>query len=494
MAELVSTRDPEAAPVNYTDALITGLAPDRGLYLPLRGEYPQVTAEEFATLPGKSYVEVADFIKGKLIGDDIPIDDQHAINARAYGSEAFPDATDGNIAPVREMGKNLFRVDLFNGLTIAFKDFPMASLAEEVHYVLDNLDEDLDILGGTSGDTGVSAMEYFKRAAMGHARRVSMFILSSRNGTMTRFQRAQMALASDEYTHNLTIDGSFDDCQEWVKAVKQDPEFKDLGAVNSINWGRITAQIVYQFYAYSEMVRQGYIKQGDLIDTSTPTGNGGNVFSNHAAKEMGLPVRWSKMATNENNIMDILVRSGMYAEAETLHSTSSPAMDITRASNYERLVYEFFDGDAERTRAYMQEFESTGQVRLQDHGLSPSVFEEFGIRSGSSTHLDRIESIREIYRATGEVIDPHTADAVTVALGGKAVEEAELEVPTLCFATASWVKSEPVIKEAIGFTPPRPERFEGLEDRPGADNAVFIASIDALKAYIREHRHQPAMS
>lgn len=489
MAELVSTRDPEAAPVSYTEALITGLAPDGGLYVPEGGHYPQIRGGELATMPEESYIKLANLIKGKLIGGDIPEEDQAEMNARAYDPSAFPEAIDGNIAPVSKIGDNLFKFDLSLGPTVAFKDFPLRSLAQEIYYVLDQLDMDLDIAGGTSGDTGASAMESFKDAAWQYDRRVGIFMLSSRNGSMTPVQRAQMALASDEYTHNLNIEGSFDDCQEWVKAIKQDPEFKDLSAVNSINWGRITAQVVYQFYAYAQMVERGYIKQGDLIDTVTPTGNVGNVLSGHIARQMGLPIRHSIMATNENNVMDHLVRTGVYAEADKLHSTSSPSMDITRASNYERLVYAFFEGDATRTRAYMEEFEQTGRVDMKDHGLDASVFEKFGIRSGSSTHLDRIESMREVYRSCEDVIDPHTADAVTVALNGKSMEDAELDVPTVCLATASWVKFERMVEEALGFVPPRPARFEDLEDRPGADRAIFIPSLDALKSYIRQHRH-----
>ncbi|HYH35947.1 MAG TPA: hypothetical protein VD706_00420 [Candidatus Saccharimonadales bacterium] len=494
MLGLVSTRDLGAERIGYADALLDGLAPDGGLYLPEGAVYPHLTTAEITRLGGQPYAEVATTIKSRLIDGDIDLEDQCILNDAAYDPEAFPQARNGNIAPVEEVAENVFLMDLSLGPTAAFKDFGLRSVAWDVVHLLDRLDErqtkgeDQANFGASSGDTFSASMRAFKDAVRDHfsrtgrLRKVLNFMMTPLAGTMTTFQRAQGGLEADEYNHNLSFDGSFDDCQDMVKAIKQEEEFSDLGAVNSINWGRIVGQVVYYFYAYAQMEKTGSVRAGQPIDVIVPTGNFGNVLSAHIARRMGLPIENLTIATNENNVLDRLVRTGEY-ERSVKVDTSSPSMDITTASNYERLVYEFFEGDAKQTRQYMEEFGRTGKVSLEDYGLDKSVFSRFGISSGSSTHADRIESIREIYRSSGKVIGPHAADSITIAL-----RRDNLERPTLCVATDHPVKSEATVEHALGFVLPREPRFEGLENRPGADNFVVVTSIDGVKNYLRKHR------
>ncbi len=476
MAELVSTRDPEANAISYQDALLAGLAPDGGLYVPKDGTYPQVSPEELRDLQGHSYIKTANVIKGKLIDGEIPSSITHGINTMAYDSMNFSGHRTRSIAPVEEVEENLYIQNLSLGPTAAFKDFGLRSLAGEVAHVLGERDETLTILAATSGDTGSAAEAAFKGLW-----RVSMLMLSPLKGSMTPFQRAQMGILSSEQIHNLSLDGSFDDCQDMVKAIKKEDEFKDLGAVNSINWGRIVAQVVYYFNGYLQVADAN---AGQEVDFVVPTGNFGNILSGHVARRMGLPIRNLVAATNENSVVHQLIQTGDYVSADKPVDTSSPSMDITKASNYERLAYEIFEGDPQRLGDYMRAFEASrpNRVSLADHGLGATVFKRLGIDSDTATHQDRLETMRHIHRSSGMVIDPHTADGVTAAL------RRPREVPTICLATALPVKFEETVKAALDFVPTRADRFKGLEKRDGADNFTPIGSTEELKTYIREHR------
>lgn len=477
MTDLVSTRDPEAHKVDYEEALVGGLAPDGGLYLPEGANYPNISIEELGSLRGRSYARLAAYLKDVLTDTAIDRVAELKINEEAYHPSAFPTTRAGIIAPVTEVADDLYIQRLSAGPTAAFKDFGLRSLAREISYVLNGRCEDLTLLGATSGDTGSAAEAAFKRIGS-----VSIFMLSPLHGSMTPFQRAQMGVLSDERTHNLSYDGTFDECQDVVKDLAQEPEFQNLGAVNSTNWGRLVAQVVYYFDAYLQVAGG---KVGRPVDFVVPTGNFGNALSGHIARRMGLPIRQLIVATNENDVMDRLVQTGIYVKTplERRQDTSSPSMDITKASNYERLVYEMFSGDPVRTRAYMEQFEREGRVAFEDHDLSQRMFARLGITSGSSRHDDRLASIQRIYGESGVFVDPHTADGVSVAL-----RQGELEVPTICLATAESIKFEGTVREALGKVATREPRFEDLENNPAAHNFVVVDSIEAVRRYIREHR------
>jgi len=287
-----------------------------------------------------------------------------------------------------------------------------------------------------------------------------------------------MGALSGDNIFNISVRGRFDDCQDLVKRLKAQKEFSHLGAVNSINWGRIASQVPYFVSGYLQAVE----KVGDAVDFVVPTGNFGNVLSGYIAKRMGVPIRSLFVAVNENNVLDKLFKTGVY-EQTPARVTSSPSMDISKASNYERLVFDMFDSDAVKTAAYMREFETNKKVALKDYGVSVEKFHELGFESGSSTHADRLEAIRYVYARAQFIIDPHTADGVSV---GQRYKDSHERVPMVCMGTALPVKFEATVKEALGFAPERPHRFRNLEDslQSGAFHTID-ASTDELAAYVR---------
>lgn len=464
---LVSTRDASAAQHSYTDVLLSGLAPDGGLYTP--EEYPQVTLDELRVLKGASYETIAFVIKQKLVGDAIPSVELRSLLDATYIEPAFANEK-GQVTPVTDIGRNLKLQNLSLGPTASFKDMAMQLLGREMDYELARRKDSLTILGATSGDTGSAAEAAFKGFGS-----VELFMLSPEVG-MSVFQRAQMGALSGGNIRNISIRGRFDDCQDLVKAVKQDSEFAALGAVNSINWGRISSQVPYYFSGYLQAVKE----VGEKVDFVVPSGNFGNVFSGYVAKRMGLPIRRLVVATNENNVLSRLMQTGVYAQKEAV-ITSSPSMDISKASNYERLAFDLFGRDATKLSAYMHEFNTTGLVSFLDHGLSVEAFLALGFESGSSTHEERIRTIQDIYKDTGIVIDPHTADGVCVA------KKRDIqEVPVICLATALPVKFEETIREALGFVPERPARFVGLEEEMKQGSFITMnADVEALKSQLR---------
>lgn len=470
MAEYVSTRDSHEQELTYSDALLQGLAPDRGLYVPY--DFPLLDYTIINDLADKPYQEVFTRIKGLFIGDDINPATQATLANNAYGGDKF---SDPEITPLREFGAlNFYIQELSLGPTAAFKDMALQPLGQDMQHVLAERGETLTLLGATSGDTGSAA-----EAAVKGLGSLSLFMLSPEHG-MSDFQKAQMGALSGGNIFNISIPGRFDDCQDIVKAIKQDPEFSQLGAVNSINWGRIASQVPYYVAGYLKAV-EGHV--GEEVDFVVPTGNFGNVLAGYYAREMGVPIGRLIVATNENNVVDELIQTGHYNRPETdAEETTSPSMDITVASNYERLVFDIFDGDPDDTRAYMEQFEKTGSVRFSDFGLPDSLLQQWDFDSGTSTAADRIDSIRWAYRYGGGVIDPHTADAVTVArrkqIGSK---------PIVCMSTALPVKFEKTIKEALGFVPPREERFKGIEQKAAAGFTLLANDVEVVKDFIRQN-------
>jgi threonine synthase len=365
-------------------------------------------------------------------------------------------STSSACSPLTELEPGLFVLELSNGPTAAFKDIALQLLGNLFEYALANRGTSLNILGATSGDTGSSA-EYAMRGKRG----LRVFMLSPQ-GKMSPFQTAQMFSLVDPNIFNIAIRGVFDDCQDIVKAVSNDAAFKHrhcIGTVNSINWARVAAQIVYYFRAYFAATRSN----GEPIAFAVPSGNFGNILAGHIAKSMGLPIRRLILATNENDVLDEFFKSGVYrvrASGDVL-STSSPSMDISKASNFERFVFDLVERDAAVVRTLWHGLEA-GAGRFD---LSATPFwkqaGKFGFVSGKSTHADRIATIRMVHSRYGRMIDPHTADGVKVGL-----EHRESGVPLVCLETALPVKFAETIREALGFEPQRPAAFTGLESLP----------------------------
>ena len=472
--DYISTRDPKRTPAKFSDILLGGLAPDGGLYLPV--EYPQIDDATLTrwrdVLADEGYAALAAEVL-QLFVDDIPTDDLKAICARAYTTPKF---SDPDIVPVTELEDGLWIGHLSMGPTAAFKDMAMQLLGELFEYELARRGETLNILGATSGDTGSSA-EYAMRGRHG----ISVFMLTPA-GRMTPFQQAQMFGLEDPNIHNIALDGVFDDCQDVVKAVSGDLEYKAanrIGAVNSINWARLMAQIVYYVSSWIRMTETNDQK----VSFSVPTGNFGDVCAGHIAKSMGVPIDRLIVATNENDVLDEFFRTGAYRvrSSEETQATSSPSMDISRASNFERFVFDLIGRDAERTAEFFGVQVRAGGFSLSDDEVFPDAAEKYGFLSATSSHADRVETIRNTHERLGYLMDPHTADGV------KAAREwaQRVDSPIVCLETALPVKFSETIAEAIGEAPETPERFAGILD---AERHVtdLPNDVDAVKAFIAE--------
>jgi threonine synthase len=464
----VSTRG-DATPRAFSEILLEGLAPDGGLYLP--EAYPRVDAATLARWRGLSYPDLAFEILSLFI-DDIPAADLRALVDRTYTEAVFGTP---QIVPLKPLGEGVSLEALSNGPTLAFKDMAMQLLGQLFEYELGRRGQTLNILGATSGDTG-SAAEYAMRGKRG----VHVFMLSP-HGRMSPFQQAQMFSLPDANIHNLCVEGVFDDCQDIVKAVSNDLAFKRkyrIGTVNSINWARLLAQVVYYFAGYFQATTSNEQK----VSFTVPSGNFGNVCAGHVARMMGLPIDKLVVATNENDVLDEFFRTGRYrvrSGAET-HETSSPSMDISKASNFERFVFDLLGRDAGRTR----EFFGPGLARDGGFTLTADEFARirgFGFVSGASTHADRVTTIRETFERTGTTIDPHTADGVKVARS-----YTEPGVPMIVLETALPAKFAATIEEALGRVPERPAALADLESRPRRFT-VLPADVQAVRSYLETH-------
>ncbi len=466
--EYISTRG-GCAPVPFSDTLLGGLAPDGGLFLPSR--YPRVTAAELESWRGLAYPGLAFEIIRRFV-TDIPEADLRALIEKTYTREAFGSA---DITPARELEPGLHLLGLSNGPTLAFKDVALQLLGNLFQYALRRKGERLNILGATSGDTG-SAAEYAMRGKEG----IRVFMLSP-HGRMSAFQRAQMYSLEDPNIFNIAIESMFDDCQNIVKAVSNDAAFKDrhrIGTVNSINWSRLMAQVVYYFKGYLAVARE----PGGPVSFAVPSGNFGNICAGHVARMMGLPIRRLVLATNENDVLDEFFRTGVYAprSAQRTHATSSPSMDISRASNFERFVFDLVGRDPGQVRDLWAQVDRGAAFDLSGTPHFARL-PEFGFRSGSSTHADRLATIRRVWDRYGVEIDPHTADGVKVGL-----EHREPGVPLVCLETALPIKFEETIREALGRGPACPEAFRGIERRPQRVT-VMPPEVEQVKSFIEAH-------
>ena len=483
----ISTRGHAGQPANpeFCDILLGGLAPDGGLYLP--ETYPRVTRDELDSWRKLSYAELAFVILSKFI-TDIPPADLKAICDKTYTAEVYRHVRKGDdardITPVHWLekdagGRGRFGLlELSNGPTLAFKDMAMQLLGNLFEYVLAKRGESINILGATSGDTG-SAAEYAMRGKQG----VRVFMLSP-HGKMSAFQRAQMYSLQDENIFNIAVTGMFDDAQDIVKAVSNDHAFKakhKIGAVNSINWARVAAQIVYYFKGYFAATSSN----DEQVAFCVPSGNFGNICAGHIARQMGLPVAKLILATNENDVLDEFFRSGVYRprKAAETHVTSSPSMDISKASNFERFVFDLVGRDPKKVAALWAEVDAGRAFNLSG---SPEFtrIDEFGFASGASGHADRLATIRKVFEQYGVLIDTHTADGVKVAWERAA--DVPAGVPVLVLETALPVKFAETIVEALGREPERPADLEGIEKLPQRVE-VMAPDVEAIKRFIVEH-------
>jgi threonine synthase len=462
----VSTRG-EAAGRGFAEILLEGLAPDGGLYVPQT--YPAVGPETLSRWRGLSYPDLA-FEVFSLFVDDIPPADLRRLVDATYTAETFGDA---RITPLRPLEPGLFVLGLSNGPTLAFKDVAMQFLGHAFEYELARRGRTLTVLGATSGDTG-SAAEHALKGKRG----IRVFMLSP-HGRMSPFQQAQMFSVQDANIHNVVVDGVFDDCQDLVKTVSSDLDFKRrhaLGTVNSINWSRLMAQVVYYFAGYFAATRSN----DEAVGFAVPTGNFGNICAGHVARMMGLPIRRLALATNENDVLDEFFRTGTYrvrSAAET-HETSSPSMDISKASNFERFVFDALGRDPARTRALFAEVESKRMFSLGDADRERVA--GFGFRSGRSTAVDRLATMRDVHRRFDQVIDPHTADALKVGR-----DQAEPGTPMIVLETALPAKFGATVREALGIDAPRPPGFDRIEELPRRFVRI-AADAGRLKALIAE--------
>jgi threonine synthase len=456
----------------FSEILLEGLAPDGGLYLPV--SYPKVDEETLQRWRGLSYSDLAFEILSLYI-DDIPAADLQRLVLATYTEAVFGTP---QIVPIRPLEPGVWLQALSNGPTLAFKDMAMQLLGALFEYELARRGQTLNILGATSGDTG-SAAEYAMRGKRG----VNVFMLSP-HGRMSPFQQAQMFSLQDANIHNIAVEGVFDDCQDIVKAVSADLAFKRayrIGTVNSINWARMLAQVVYYFAGYF----QATAHNGQKVSFAVPSGNFGNICAGHVARMMGLPIERLVLATNENNVLDEFFRTGTYRvrkSAETFE-TSSPSMDISKASNFERFVFDLLGRDGARTA------ELFGPAIARDGGFTLTAQEReriagFGFVSGRSTHADRLATIRDTWARFGTMVDTHTADGLKVAR-----EHLQPGVPMLVLETALPAKFAATIEEALGREPDRPAALRDIESLP---KRFTVMPVDAQQVKDFIVRHVPA--
>jgi threonine synthase len=456
-------------PQRFSQVLLEGLAPDGGLVVPQ--SYPRVSNQELARWRELSYPALALEVLRRY-ADDIPHGDLEALIDSTYTAGLFRSA---DITPIRTLQPDVHLLGLSYGPSLAFKDLAMQLLGNLFEYLLEKTSTELNILGATSGDTG-SAAEYAMRGKRG----LRVFMLSP-YGRMSPFQTAQMYSLLDANIFNLGIRGVFDDCQDIVKGVSNDAPFKArlrIGTVNSINWARVVAQVVYYFKGYLAIAEE----VGQPVSFAVPSGNFGNIFAGHIARQMGLPIRHLILATNENDVLDEFFRTGRYrvrSPSEVRH-TSSPSMDISKASNFERFVYDLSGNDPRVVTDLWRKVDREGGFDLASTPFLQRL-PRFGFVSGSSAHADRLETIRRVYRDTGIIVDTHTADGLKVGL-----EHREPGVPLLCLETALPVKFAATIREALGREPETPPGFEGIESRPQRVE-VMDADQEGVKSFIVQH-------
>ena len=444
-------------PVSFSQAVMMGLATDGGLLLP--ETFPRIDASMLKHWADLSFRELAVEVMLPYVGEDIGRDELQDLVDRSYAGFTHPEVT-----PLVPVGDR-YILELFHGPTAAFKDVALQFLGNLFEFLLERSGGHLNILGATSGDTGSAAI-YGVRGKD----RIHIFILHPHN-RVSPIQERQMTTVLDDNVHNIAIKGNFDDGQRIVKTLFNDLEFKQtysLGAVNSINWARILAQVVYYFYAW------GRLSAGDTtrkVSFSVPTGNFGDIFAGYVAMRMGLPVERLILATNRNDILSRFVNTGVYA-AQTVHHTISPSMDIQISSNFERYLYYLLDQDPAQVRGLMEQMAREGRIEVS----SDKQQEVAGLfHAQAVSEAETLEQIRQTYQADGYILDPHTAVGVRAA---------QAFPGTVCLATADPAKFGDAVKQAIGVEAPLPPSLQGLMDKE-TRCALLEADSEVVKRFMQ---------
>lgn len=457
----VSTRG-EAPSLSFCDALLAGLARDGGLYVPK--EWPRFSKKEIRALRGKSYQEIAFTVLSPFVDGEIPDDKFKAMIDEAYATFRHP-----AIAPLVQTGPNAFIMELFHGSTLAFKDVAMQLLGRLMDHVLTERNQRATIVGATSGDTGGAAIDAFAGRD-----RTDIFILFP-HGKVSPVQQHQMTTSTASNVHALAIKGNFDDCQTLVKAMFNDVAFRNgvaLSGVNSINWARIMAQIVYYFT--TALALGGPDRK---ISFTVPTGNFGDIFAGYVAMQMGLPIDKLVVATNENDILARTLKTGRY-EMRDVKATTSPSMDIQISSNFERLLFEAYDRDASKVRGAMASLQQSGAFEIEEKALK-SIRKVF--RAGRATEKQVAGTIRATLEATGYLLDPHTAIGVFVA--GK---HEKPNAPMVTLSTAHPAKFPAAVKSASGIDPALPTWLADLMVREERFD-ILEPELKIVENFINEH-------
>lgn len=459
--DYISTRG-EAPALGFSDALLAGLASDGGLYVPRT--WPSLSKKEIRALRGLSYQDAAFEILYRFTGGEIPAEDFKAMIVEAYATFRHP-----AVAPLVQTGPNAFVMELFHGTTLAFKDVAMQLIGRLMDYVLTKRGEHATIVGATSGDTGGAAIDAFAGRD-----RTDIFILFP-EGKVSPVQQRQMTTSTEKNVHAMAVKGNFDDCQNLVKAMFNDAPFRNrvrLSGVNSINWARIMAQVVYYF---TSAVSLGAPDR--KLSFTVPTGNFGDIFAGFVAKKMGLPIDRLVIATNENDILARTLRTGRY-EMKPVKATATPSMDIAISSNFERLLFEAYGRDAAAVRGLMESLKQSGSFEIAPEALK-AIRREF--KAGRASEKQVAETMRNTLADTGYLLDPHTAVGVFVA---KANEKSNS--PMITLATAHPAKFPKAVKDATGIDPALPLWLGDLMDRQERFE-VLDADLKAVENFIGSH-------
>ena len=452
----ISTRG-KAPELGFEDVLLSGLANDGGLYIPK--EWPKLDYKE---LPTTSYSEQAAYVIYPFVKGFLSYEELNDIASQAYSH--FPSK---EAIRLKEVEKGNYLLELFHGPTLAFKDFAMLLLAQFFETSLSKKNKSITILGATSGDTGSAAIEAFK-----NNKHCTVFILFPK-GRVSEIQRKQMTTVDSASIYPIEVDGTFDDCQNLVKHLFQNLEFKEevsLGAINSINWARVAAQIVYYFSTFQQL-------QSNRVSFSVPTGNFGDVLAGWVAKKMGLPIDKLIVATNDNDILDRAISNGDYFQEE-VKATTSPSMDIQISSNFERLLFESLDRDPEKLRNLFNELKENNGFRIGNDTLT-YIRNDF--KSGKASEEKVKDTISRIYKASNIILDPHTAVGFYAS-----ASELNFDVPMVNLGTAHPAKFSKAVIDAIGFEPEIPDRLKNIINKKERFTQLENNS-EALISFIRKH-------
>jgi threonine synthase len=449
MVQYISTRGNDTLK-SFEEVLLEGLAPDGGLYLP--DAWPQI---DFKSLKGKSYNDIAEEVMFPFVEGAIDRVVLRELIDETYSPEYFGE----DIAPLKEIAPGLHVLELFHGPTLAFKDFALQFLGHLFDHVLQKKNQKITIVGATSGDTGSAAIEGCRLSD-----RVEIFILHP-HGRVSDVQRRQMTTVDAHNVHNIAVEGTFDDCQAHVKSMFSDEIFRrkmNLSAVNSINFARIMAQIVYYFYAASKIENANFV---------VPTGNFGNVFAAYAAKKMGAPIGNLCIATNRNDILTRFFETGEM-KSQDVTPTISPSMDIQISSNFERYLFDLLEGDAKKLSALMDGFKKTGSFKINS-SLLQKAQQDFTAQRCSEN--ETLETMKKIHAGSGYVLDPHSAIGVHAAL--------KADKPVITLATAHPAKFPDAVFKATGVYPPLPPRLQGLMEKT-ENFEVLPNNLQKIKDFI----------